>query len=67
MLVHRLQPQAGIVTANSFKQFNGLIGKYENLDFAIMEPHSTGCIGALSVNHVCKQLPNTPVIIFTDT
>jgi len=67
MLVHRLQPEASIVTANSFKQFNGLIEKYENVDFAIMEPHSTGCIGTLSVNHVCKLLPNTPVIIFTDT
>jgi DNA-binding NarL/FixJ family response regulator len=66
-MITMLQPQASVVTANSFKQLNGLIDKYENVDFAIIEPQSTGCIGALSVNHISKRLPNTEIIIFTDT
>jgi DNA-binding NarL/FixJ family response regulator len=67
MMVHRLQPHANLVTSNSFKQLNGLIGKYESIDFLFLEPQSTGCIGALSVNHVRKMLPHTEIIIFTDT
>jgi DNA-binding NarL/FixJ family response regulator len=65
MLIHRVQPQTRVFTANSFRQFNGLINKYEAPDFIIIDPYCMEFLGEIVLKHASERLPNSKIIITT--
>lgn len=67
MLIHRIHAQTRIVTASTFKRLSALIDIYDDVNFIIMEPQSIGCLGHISIAHIAKRLPDTQLIIITDS
>lgn len=65
MLIHRVRPQSRVFTANSSRQFNGLIDKYEAPDFIIMDPYFMEFLGEIALRHASEQLPNSKIIVTT--
>lgn len=66
MLIHRIDPQARVVAAHTFRQLNSLIDKCEEVDAVIMEPQSIGHVGAMSVALTAQRLPKAQIIVITD-
>lgn len=66
MLIRRVNSQARVLTARTFKQLNALIDKIEEVNVVIMEPQSIGCSGSLSVALIAQRLPNAQIIVITD-
>ena len=67
MIIHRIQPELKVSVAKSFKQLLGLVEKNEPPAFVLIEPQSTGCLGGLSISHVAKLLPDSKIVIITDS
>ena len=63
MLIHRVQPQTRIYTANSFWQFYALINKCEVPDFLIIDPDCMDFLGVIALKHVSERLPNSKIIL----
>lgn len=66
MLIHRIDPQAHVAVAHTFRQLNSLIDKCEEVDAVIMEPQSIGHIGATSVALAAQRLTKAQIIVITD-
>jgi DNA-binding CsgD family transcriptional regulator len=67
MIIHRISPQAKVVTTNSFKNLCKLAQESENIFAVIIEPKSPGCFGFSGVAYISKIIPKSELIIITDS
>jgi DNA-binding NarL/FixJ family response regulator len=66
MIIHRISPQAKVVTLNSFKKLCKLAQESANIFAVIMEPNSPGCFGFSGISYISKLIPKSELIILTD-
>jgi DNA-binding NarL/FixJ family response regulator len=66
MIIHRISPQAIVVTTTTFKNLCKLAHESTNIFAVILDPKSPGCFGFSSVAYISKILHKSELVLITD-
>jgi DNA-binding NarL/FixJ family response regulator len=66
MIIHRISPQAIVVTTTTFKNLCKLAHESTNIFAVILDPKSPGCFGFSSVAYISKILNKSELVLITD-
>lgn len=66
MIIHRISPQAKVLTTTTFKNLCKLAHESTNIFAVIIEPRSPGCFGFSSVAYISKILHESELVILTN-